>query len=164
MFKTVITSIALFGALAGASVATSTTASAGPFCKFGCFHPVFPVGGIHPVYPIHPIGPIIDPIPPHHHHPHGPGFGFGITIADDGYNYAPDYVSCGEAKSIVRGNGFHAVQTQDCSGGVYTFTGLKHGASFSIDISNHGRILGVDHIWSGRRGGGGKPPPFISNT
>ena len=162
MFKSALTSLALAATVVGALAASSTTASAHKilipphgFPIHGGFHPVLPTGGIHPIggvypiggwHPIHPIGPIVDPIHPwpgHGHHPHGPGF--GITIVDDGY-YASSSVSCGTAKAIVRSNGFHAVQAQDCVGGVYSFTGLKHGAAFSIDVSNHGRILGVDRI------------------
>jgi hypothetical protein len=50
---------------------------------------------------------------------------------DGGY----DGLSCGEARRILRGQGWRRVRPEDCSGRRYSFTGWRHGEPFSIRIS-----------------------------
>lgn len=84
------------------------------------------------------------------HRPPPPGFGGGYPPPpppppDMGYGgYGGRFVSCGMAKNIVRSAGFFAVRTQSCGGPVYSFTGLKRGRPFDIDVSRRGRIVNVD--------------------
>ncbi|MBG1231291.1 hypothetical protein [Aestuariivirga litoralis] len=140
--KTIIASLAVAGTLTGASMLSATAASAKPHCGMGFPCGGFPMGGgMGPPHTVHPIGPIVDPIhPPHGGHGHGHG-GFGIYVNLENQDYG---VSCKTAKSIVRSSGFHAVKTQSCGGPVYSFTGLKHGQLFDIDVSRRGRIVSVD--------------------
>jgi hypothetical protein len=98
----------------------------------------------------------------HHMHHHGngnwgdPGVGVGIYLGN-GYNNGydgnyngddrpdyGDYVSCGEAKSIVRSRGYYNVRTESCDPGDYTFLGSKRGERFEIEVAGDGRIVSVD--------------------
>ncbi len=89
------------------------------------------------------------------------GVGVGIYLGGDGYygdgyngdgyydNAPPprfygNYVSCGEAKSIVRSRGYYNVRTESCDPGDYTFLGSKRGERFEIEVSGRGRIVSVD--------------------
>ena len=85
------------------------------------------------------------------HHGHsGADFGVGIYLGD-GYNngyydrrYYRNYVSCGEARGIVRANGFRNVRTQSCAPGRYRFLGNKRGALYAVVVSSRGRIIAVN--------------------
>ena len=48
---------------------------------------------------------------------------------------ASSSVSCDKAKSIVTGYGFSDIQTQSCSGSVYSFAATRGGKSFSVKVS-----------------------------
>jgi hypothetical protein len=48
---------------------------------------------------------------------------------------ASSNVSCDKAKSIVTGFGFSNIQTQSCSGSVYSFAASRGGKSFSVKVS-----------------------------
>ncbi|HSS99047.1 MAG TPA: hypothetical protein VLK33_18555 [Terriglobales bacterium] len=86
----------------------------------------------------------------HHrrHHGHsGADFGVGIYLGDgynNGYYGRRNYVSCGEARGIVRANGFRNVRTQSCAPGNYRFLGSKRGAVFAVVVSGRGRIIAVN--------------------
>jgi hypothetical protein len=61
------------------------------------------------------------------------------------YQYQPDYqlrlrhranISCGEAKSIVRENGFGNVRTRECDGRTYTFSAFRHGRNVLVFVNS----------------------------
>ena len=61
------------------------------------------------------------------------------------YQYQPSYqfqygnrgrISCGEAKSIVRENGFRNVRTRECEGRTYTFTAMKRGHRVLVFVNS----------------------------
>lgn len=53
-------------------------------------------------------------------------------------------LSCGEARRIVRANGFRRVVPEDCDGATYAFTGMRHGRVFTIYVnSRNGRMWGA---------------------
>ena len=61
------------------------------------------------------------------------------------YQYQPDYqmryrhranISCGEAKSIVRENGFRNVRTRECEGRTYTFSAFRHGRNVLVFVNS----------------------------
>ena len=70
------------------------------------------------------------------------------------YQYQPDYqfqygnnrgrISCGEAKSIVRENGFRNVRTRECEGRTYTFTAMKRGHRVLVFVNSRN-----GNVWRG---------------
>jgi hypothetical protein len=53
-------------------------------------------------------------------------------------------LSCGEARRMVRRQGFRRVQADDCSGRRYRFTAFRRGEAFSIRVSaRSGRIVSI---------------------
>lgn len=70
-----------------------------------------------------------------------PGYGYAGVGYDHGY--APDYVSCSQARKVVRWNGFKGVKALDCSAPSYRFTGWKYGKKYSIKVNSWGDITGV---------------------
>ena len=78
------------------------------------------------------------------------GVGIGIGVggfypgAYGGY-YEPTYygVSCGEARSIVKGNGFYKVKAIDCSAPSYKFIAWQGGSKYKVRVNAAGNITGV---------------------
>ena len=82
------------------------------------------------------------------------GIGIGIGVggfypgAYGGYYggyYEPSYyaVSCGEARSIVKGNGFYKVKAIDCSAPSYKFIAWQGGSKYKVRVNAAGNITGV---------------------
>lgn len=82
------------------------------------------------------------------------GVGIGIGVggfypgAYGGYYggyYEPTYygVSCGEARSIVKGNGFYKVKAIDCSAPSYKFIAWQGGNKYKVRVNAAGNITGV---------------------
>jgi hypothetical protein len=84
------------------------------------------------------------------------GGGYGIYDGDDGFyrrRYRPRYddhdddygrLSCGEARRILRRQGWYRLRPDDCSGHRYRFTGWHDGEPFSIRVSaRSGRVISV---------------------
>ena len=58
---------------------------------------------------------------------------------NDGFNRGR--LSCGEARRIVRNNGFRNVATIECNGRMYTFEATRHGRDVTVFVnSRNGRI------------------------
>ena len=70
----------------------------------------------------------------------------GVPYYD--YQMGPDYryyqgrgrhranISCGEARSIVRENGFRNVRTRECDGRTYTFSAFRHGHNVLVFVNS----------------------------
>ena len=82
------------------------------------------------------------------------GVGIGIGVGGfypGGYGgyyggyYEPIYygVSCGEARSIVKGNGFYKVKAIDCSAPSYKFIAWQGGSKYKVRVNAAGNITGV---------------------
>lgn len=88
------------------------------------------------------------------------GGGYGVYDGDDGTyrrrhrprydDYDDDYgrLSCGEARRLLRRQGFYWVRPDDCSGRRYRFTGWRDGEPFSIRVSaRSGRVVSVRPLY-----------------
>jgi hypothetical protein len=76
-----------------------------------------------------------------------PGYGFGGVYVP-GPVYAPVYtpyygISCGQARSIVKGNGFYSVTAIDCSAPSYKFIAWQGGSKYKVRVNGAGNITGV---------------------
>jgi hypothetical protein len=67
------------------------------------------------------------------------------------YDYDDDYVvdrppllSCGEARRLVRSHGFHEIETRQCEGRNYTFTGVRNGYGAIIHVNSF-----TGRVWMG---------------
>lgn len=94
---------------------------------------------------------------PFYNYPRGPNYRYSDNYGwydvrrypnyRDGYS-EPDYIavdpvrlSCGEARRIVRANGFRNVGARDCNGRTYSFVGTRNGRSFIVYVnSRNGRV------------------------
>lgn len=81
------------------------------------------------------------------------GVGLGLGGFGGGYDpgYYPVYggyggVSCGEARQIVKSNGFHQVYATDCGGKIMKFKGKQNGFWYRVKINRGGNIVDVDMI------------------
>jgi hypothetical protein len=150
-----------FLALSIAGASAMPLCGLGQICKVpngvGQLQPVNPKFTVNPelLKPIKtppvvlPVGPL--PVPPKPVNP-GPDVGIHVHLGGDGYagGYGPDsgdYVSCGEARQIVRSHGYKKVKTQDCSEGDYTFLGKRKGKAWIIEVSDSGDIINVDRAF-----------------
>jgi hypothetical protein len=83
---------------------------------------------------------------PHYSYQVGPDYrfreGYGwyqYSDYNDGFNRGR--LSCGEARRIVRNNGFRNVATIECNGRMYTFEATRHGRDVTVFVnSRNGRI------------------------
>lgn len=68
--------------------------------------------------------------------------GYVDDDAEDGYvAVRPGRLSCGEARRIVRANGFRGVSVRECDGRTYSFVGFRNGRSYIIYVnSRNGRM------------------------
>ena len=84
----------------------------------------------------------------------GVGIGIGVGGFYPGYGYGGVYVpvpvyephygiSCGQARSIVKGNGFYKVSAIDCSAPSYKFIAWQGGAKYKVRVNSVGNITGV---------------------
>ena len=80
----------------------------------------------------------------------GVGIGIGVGGFYPGYGayyggyYSPYAgVSCGEARSIVKGSGFYKVTAIDCSAPSYRFVAWQGGNKYRVRVNNWGNITGV---------------------
>ena len=70
-----------------------------------------------------------------------PGYGYGGVYAPV---YEPYYgVSCGQARSIVKGSGFYKVTAIDCSAPSYKFVAWQGGNKYKVRVNAAGNITGV---------------------
>ena len=151
MFKKLIIGAAL---VAGATSIGTVSVQAMPLCQGNpglCVQkiPNIPVNPVivNPIkfkpVPIIPITPLpVGPAPAPT--PSGPSFGINVNLGDSGYADGTDYVSCHEAKSIVRQHGYRHVHTQSCGDGDYSFFATRHGTPFVVEVSDSGEILNAD--------------------
>ena len=59
-----------------------------------------------------------------------------------GYYYGRGRLSCGEARRIVRNNGFRNVATIECNGRTYTFEATRRGRDVTVFVNSRtGRHL-----------------------
>lgn len=85
---------------------------------------------------------------PHYDYQYGPGYryreGYGWYEPMGYYNpgyYNRGRLSCGEARRIVRNNGFRNVETIECNGRTYTFEATRRGRDVTVYVnSRNGRI------------------------
>ena len=84
----------------------------------------------------------------------GVGIGIGVGGFYPGYGYGGVYVpvpvydgyygiSCGQARSIVKGNGFYKVTAIDCSAPSYKFIAWQGGSKYKVRVNSVGNITGV---------------------
>ena len=72
--------------------------------------------------------------------------GFGGYYGGATY-YEPYYgVSCGQARSIVKGSGFYKVTAIDCSAPSYKFIAWQGGNKYAVRVNSAGSITGVKPI------------------
>ena len=87
---------------------------------------------------------------------------FRIYLGEPYYNsqISPDYqyyngrgwyrpmhrarISCGEARQIVRENGFRKVATRECEGRTYTFSAMRHGHPILVFVNSR-----TGAVWRG---------------
>ncbi|MBG1231292.1 hypothetical protein [Aestuariivirga litoralis] len=167
--KSILAVTAIAGMLAGTSILSSNAASAKQWCGNPGQQPCVDQGNMNQGNPPPPnMPPPGNPPRTHGNNNGNPNFNLDITIGDgggyddNGYGgnggwhkprhgfgggYGGPFVSCMQAKSIVRYNGFRGVQTQSCGGPVHTFLGMKKGRLFEIDVSRRGRIVNIDRAY-----------------
>jgi hypothetical protein len=83
---------------------------------------------------------------------HGYGYDVGYPIYDDTPHYPRHSdkwgISCGEGKWTVRSAHFRKVNTVECVGPSFTYTGWKHGDKYRIKVSRrHGQIISVSELY-----------------
>lgn len=87
----------------------------------------------------------------------GVGIGIGVGGFYPGYGYGGVYVpvpaypayygvSCGEARSIVKGSGFYKVTAIDCSAPSYRFIAWQGGNKYRVRVNSAGDITGVSPL------------------
>ena len=81
---------------------------------------------------------------PHYDYQYGPDYrfreGYGWYRPVD-YDYNRGRLSCGEARRIVRSNGFRNVNTIECNGRTYTFEATRRGRDVTVFVnSRNGRM------------------------
>ncbi len=156
MFKKLIIATAVTSGLFMAST-ISAQAQPQPLCQLNpgaCAKmPLIPINPIKPKpFPIIPIKyppvkilPFPLPPSPPPAPPKGPDFGINISVGGGSGGYGGDgFVTCHQARNIVRHHGFRHVHTDTCGDGDYTFLGTKHGTAYLVDVSDSGEILSVD--------------------
>jgi hypothetical protein len=80
---------------------------------------------------------------PHYDYQVGPGWRYreGYGWYDPVVIYDRGRISCGEARRIVRSNGFRNVNTIECNGRTYTFEATRRGRDVTVFVnSRNGRI------------------------
>lgn len=55
-------------------------------------------------------------------------------------------ISCGQARNIVRGNGFYKVTPIDCSAPSYRFVAWQGGYQYRVRVNSWGNITGVSPL------------------
>ena len=84
----------------------------------------------------------------------GVGIGIGVGGFYPGYGYGGVYVpvpaytpyygiSCGQARSIVKGSGFYKVTAIDCSAPSFKFIAWQAGNKYKVRVNGAGNITGV---------------------
>lgn len=83
---------------------------------------------------------------PHYDYQYGPDYrfreGYG-WYRYSGYNnnYNRGRLSCGEARRVVRNNGYRNVNTIECNGPTYTFEATRRGRDVTVFVnSRNGRM------------------------
>jgi len=72
-----------------------------------------------------------------------PGYGYGGAFVPGSFDEPSYGVSCGQARSIVNGNGFYNVTAIDCSAPNYRFIAWQSGNRYKVRINSAGNITGV---------------------
>ncbi|MCA3575358.1 MAG: hypothetical protein IOC86_15680, partial [Aestuariivirga sp.] len=67
----------------------------------------------------------------------GPGYG-SVEVDFEG-----EYVSCAQARKMVRWNGFSDVKSLDCSAPNYKFSGWRDGNKYKIKVNSWGDITRI---------------------
>lgn len=55
-------------------------------------------------------------------------------------------ISCGQARSVVQGNGFYNVSAIDCSAPNYKFVAWQAGSAYRVRVNGAGMITGVARL------------------
>ena len=69
----------------------------------------------------------------------GPGPGYGSVDVE----FEGEYVSCAQARKMVRWNGFSDVKSLDCSAPNYKFSGWRDGNKYKIKVNSWGDITRI---------------------
>ncbi|MDO8352214.1 MAG: hypothetical protein Q7T14_02020 [Aestuariivirga sp.] len=82
---------------------------------------------------------------PHYGYQVGPDYrfreGYGWYQDTRYYNNNRGRLSCGEARRVVRNNGFRNVSTIECNGRTYTFEATRRGRDVTVFVdSRNGRV------------------------
>lgn len=80
---------------------------------------------------------------PHHDYQVGPDYRFrsGYGWYQDRNYYNRGRLSCGEARRVVRNNGYRNVNTIECRGVTYTFEATRRGRDVTVFVnSRNGRM------------------------
>jgi len=152
MFKKLVIASAIVSSVA---FAFPLSAQANPTCQNNpglCLTklPNIPISPVqkNPIFvkkPFIPVQILPYPFPPKPQPQPQPDPSIGINVNFGGGEYGGDgFVSCHEARSIVRHHGYRHVHTDTCGDGDYTFFGTKHGHAYVIEVSDSGEILGAE--------------------
>ena len=75
------------------------------------------------------------------------GFGFGGYVGPGygavGVGFEGEYVSCAQARKVVRWNGFSSVKSLDCTAPNYKFSGWRDGNKYKIKVNSWGDITRI---------------------
>lgn len=68
--------------------------------------------------------------------PYGPYVGGGIVVDSH-------VISCSQARKIVKSEGFHSINSVDCTAPTYNFTAWRDGDKYKVRVNNWGEITRI---------------------
>jgi hypothetical protein len=79
----------------------------------------------------------------------GIGVGYGPSVVPTAGVRFQAYsasISCGQARNVLRGNGFYNVTALDCSAPSFRFVAWQDGSAYRVRVNGLGRITGVSPL------------------
>lgn len=77
---------------------------------------------------------------------YGPRFVQAPGVHVQGYQGYQASINCGQARSILKGNGFYNLTALDCSAPSFKFVAWQHGNAYRVRINGWGNITGVSPL------------------
>lgn len=68
--------------------------------------------------------------------PYDPYFSGGVVVSSD-------VVSCSQARKIVKSEGFHSINSIDCTAPTYNFTAWRDGDKYKVRVNSWGEITRI---------------------